>query len=176
MPGKKDWANITAVVRLLTMLLRFFNPNKLVRTIKPDRAVGWRQRWDENSTSPEEPTNRPMEAVQRDPEIATPEKKDLTVNSMGVNVLPKGKSGNGFFEMTNLNQSRLEFHIQTAKLLVFAGAILMLFFSMLGIPYLDMDTLTFLETLQQWLVDWLQKALSLLLGAYQTFLTAYLAI
>jgi hypothetical protein len=176
MPGKKDWANITAIVRLLQVLLRFFNPNKPVKTIKPDGAVGWRQRWDENSTSPEEPTNRLMEGVHRDPDIATPEKKDLTVNARGVNVLPKGQNGNGFFEMTNINQSRLEFHVQTAKLLFLAGAILTLFFSILGTSILDTETLTFLETLLQWLVDWLQKAHSLLLSAYQTSLTAYLAI
>lgn len=150
------------LLRVLAVLLELiFNPNKTFTDKELARAVGWRRRWTK-STEPEEPTNPLMEGVDQTREVATPASK----NTMMV-------------QASLYKQNTTPRPTRTAKAAHFAilcAAFLWLCSLILGTNNLDMDTLTFAETALRYLDEWLQKGYSLLLYAYQFFLTAFSAI
>jgi hypothetical protein len=152
-----------SIARVLSVLLELiFNPNKTLEDSKPERDVGWRPRWTK-STKPEEPTNPPIQGVDREEGKANPQANQNTVEaaawSLNARVTPRPTR-----------------HAKAAHFVILCVAICWLCFAILGINNLDTDTLTFAETLKQYLDELLRKGYSLLLYAYQFFLTAFSAI
>jgi len=156
-------ALIFNIARVLSVLLELiFNPNQTFADSKLRRAVGWRRRWTK-STESEEPTSLPLEGAEREGEQAKPQANQNTVEasvwSINARVTPRPTR-----------------HAKAAHYVLLCAAISWLCFAILGTNNLDTDTLTFAETLKQYLDELLRRGYSLLLYAYHFFLTAFSAI